>query len=133
MQRNTAPSKENIALLEPLNRLGLESIVVVSTQAQAAHAFEVLDACSVLGFDTESKPTFVREEISSGPHVVQLSTLHKAYVFQLHDAGCCEIVAALLQGLHVSHAFSDQSVVGLAEPQEADEARGQESQMDREG
>ncbi len=96
MQHITAPSKENIALLEPLNRLGLESIVVVSTQAQAAQAFQILNACDVLGFDTESKPTFVREEVSSGPHVVQFSTLHKAYVFQLHDAGCCEIVAALL-------------------------------------
>jgi ribonuclease D len=102
MQRNAAPSKENIALLEPLNRLGLESIVVVSTQAQAAKAFEVLDACTVLGFDTESKPTFVREEISFGPHVVQFSTLHKAYVFQLHDAGCCEIVAALLMSERIT-------------------------------
>lgn len=102
MSRITSPSKDDIALLEPLNRLGLDSIVVVSTQAQAVQAFQVLETCAVLGFDTESKPTFVRDEISSGPHVVQFSTLHKAYVFQLHDAGCCEIVAALLMSERIT-------------------------------
>lgn len=102
MSRITSPSKDDIALLEPLNRLGLDSIVVVSTQAQAVQAFQMLETCAVLGFDTESKPTFVRDEISSGPHVVQFSTLHKAYVFQLHDAGCCEIVAALLMSERIT-------------------------------
>lgn len=29
--------------------------------------------------------------------MVQFSTPHKAYVFQLHDAGCREVVATLLQ------------------------------------
>ena len=91
-----SPSKDEIAGLEPLSRLGLENIIVVSTQQQASEAFQALEQSSVLGFDTESKPTFVRDEVSEGPHVVQFSTLHKAYVFQLHEAGCCETVSALL-------------------------------------
>lgn len=91
-----APSKDELSQLEPLNRLGLDRIVVVSTRHAADAAFQVLTAHTVLGFDTESKPTFAKAEISQGPHVVQFSTLHTAYVFQLHDAGCCEIVSALL-------------------------------------
>lgn len=96
MARLPSPSKDEIAGLEPLSRLGLDDIIVVSTQRQATEAFQALGESTVLGFDTESKPTFVRAEISEGPHVVQFSTLHKAYVFQLHDAGCCETVSALL-------------------------------------
>ena len=83
--------------LEPLDRLGLDAIVVASTRSQASVAFQVLATHTVLGFDTESKPTFVRDQVSEGPHVVQFSTLHKAYVFQLFDAGCREAVSALLE------------------------------------
>jgi ribonuclease D len=97
MAHKFPPSKEEIAELEPLQRLGLDDIVVVSTRRQAEVAFELLMACTVLGFDTESKPTFVRDEVSQGPHVVQFSTLHRAYVFQLHEVACCEVVSVLLE------------------------------------
>lgn len=96
MPRLSSPTKDEIAELEPLNRLGLDNIVVVSTRQQAALAFQALEASTVLGFDTESKPTFAKAEVSEGPHVVQFSTLHTAYVFQLHDAGCYEVVSTLL-------------------------------------
>lgn len=96
MPRLSSPTKDEMAELEPLSRLGLDSIVVVSTRQQAALALQSLEASAVLGFDTESKPTFAKAEVSEGPHVVQFSTLHTAYVFQLHDAGCCEVVSTLL-------------------------------------
>lgn len=96
MSRLPSPTKDEIAGLEPLNRLGLDNIVVVSTRQEADQAFQALGASAVLGFDTESKPTFFRDQVSEGPHVVQFSTLDKAYVFQLHDAGCCETVSHLL-------------------------------------
>jgi ribonuclease D len=96
MPHLSTPSKEALAELEPLGRLGLADIVLVSTREQAEQALEALQSSSVLGFDTESKPTFLREQVSEGPHVVQFSTLHKAYVFQLHDSACREAVSALL-------------------------------------
>ncbi len=92
-----SPTKEEMSGLEPLGRLGLNDIVVVSTRQESDQAFQALATSTVLGFDTESKPTFARDQISAGPHVVQFSTLHKAYVFQLHDAGCREAVSALLE------------------------------------
>jgi ribonuclease D len=102
MPRLPSPTKDEIAGLEPLSRLGLDNIVVVSTRQEADQALQTLGASAVLGFDTESKPTFVRDEVSAGPHVVQFSTLGKAYIFQLHDAGCREVVSALLVATRIT-------------------------------
>jgi ribonuclease D len=96
MHRIPSPTKDEIAGLEPLTRLGLDNIVVVSTRQQAEQAFALLDTSAVLGFDTESKPTFVKDEVSAGPHIVQFSTPNTAYVFQLHEAACREAVSELL-------------------------------------
>jgi len=90
------PGKEQIALLDPFHRLGLDRIALVSTRAQAERARDELATAPFWGFDTESKPTFVKDQASEGPHIVQLATLDKAWVFQLHDADCSALVAELL-------------------------------------
>ncbi len=90
------PSKEQIALLPEFPRLGLEQITLVNTAAQAQAAALELRLSPVWGLDTESKPTFVQGEVSEGPHIVQLSTLQCAWVFQLHDPACSAAVAELL-------------------------------------
>ena len=102
MPKFASPTRDELALLEPLDRLGPADIVLVATAAQAEEAWEFLSACSALGFDTESKPTFFRDQVSEGPHVVQLSTLDRAWVFQLFDGRCREIVAALLEAEHIT-------------------------------
>ena len=94
--RHTTPDKAQIALLEPFDRLGLDRIKLVATPAQAHAASAELAAAGVWGFDTESKPTFFKDQVSEGPHIVQLATLHKAWVFQLHDLECRAVVAQLL-------------------------------------
>ena len=85
------PGKEQIALLEPFERLGLDRIHQVTTGAQAE-----LAAARFWGFDTESRPTFAKGQESEGPHIVQLATLDAAWVFQLHDPDCSDLVAELL-------------------------------------
>jgi ribonuclease D len=90
------PGKEEIALLDPFERLSLERIVLVSTPAQAREALAELADAPVLGFDTESKPTFVKDEVSQGPHIVQLATLERAFIFQLHDTACSDAAARVL-------------------------------------
>ena len=94
--QHPTPSKEQIALLAPFERLGLDRIELVATAQQAERACAALSAAPVWGFDTESKPTFVKEQVSEGPHIVQLSTLERAWVFQLHDLDCRALVAQLL-------------------------------------
>jgi len=90
------PAPEQIALLEPFERLGLERIALVCSGADAQHAAEALLQAPVWGFDTESRPTFTVGQASEGPHVVQLATLEKAFVFQLHDERCRTVVGELL-------------------------------------
>ena len=90
------PDKDQIALLPEFGRLDLTRITLVTTYAQAQEAATALTAAPVWGFDTESKPTFQKDERSEGPHIVQLSTAEHAWVFQLHDAQCRAIVANLL-------------------------------------
>ncbi len=94
--RHSTPSKEEIALLPEFDRLGPDRIALVATAAQAREADAALRGTAVWGFDTESKPTFFKDQVSEGPHVVQLSTLEQAWVFQLHDPECSAIVAQLL-------------------------------------
>jgi ribonuclease D len=94
--RHATPDKEQIALLEPFDRLGLDRIRLVATASDAHDAHTELSASDAWGFDTESKPTFFKDQVSEGPHVVQLATLEKAWVFQLHDLECRAVVAHLL-------------------------------------
>lgn len=104
------PSKDQIALLPEFGRLGLDRITLVDTAQQAAEAAAALRDHPIWGFDTESKPTFVKEQMSDGPHVVQLSTLQHAWVFQLTDPGCRERVAELL-----AHAGHTKAGFGLGD------------------
>lgn len=90
------PSKEQIALLAPFERLDLDRIALVTSPVQAEKACAELATSAHWGFDTESKPTFRKDEVSDGPHIVQLATLEKAWVFQLHDRDCRAMVAELL-------------------------------------
>jgi ribonuclease D len=91
------PDKDAIALLPAFDRLGLDSIALISTGAQAKEAFAALQDAPAWGFDTESKPTFKVGEVSDGPHIVQLATAQQAWVFQLHDPHCRAVVAQLLE------------------------------------
>ncbi|MBK6321576.1 3'-5' exonuclease [Candidatus Aalborgicola defluviihabitans] len=93
---HATPSKDDIALLPPFERLGLNRIVLVSTAEEASRARDELGQAVVWGFDTESKPTFVKDQVSEGPHIVQLATADRAWVFQLHDPVCRAMVGDLL-------------------------------------
>ncbi len=103
-ERHPPPGKEEIERLEPFERLALPQIELISSAQQASRALRELDGVTALGFDTESKPTFAKFEASTGPHIVQLSTLDRAYIFQLEDAECRRAVAVLLQARQVIKA-----------------------------
>ena len=90
------PDKEAIALLPPFERLGLDRITLVTDGAGAREALARLKDTPAWGFDTESKPTFKVGELSDGPHILQLASTERAWVFQLRDPHCSEISAELL-------------------------------------
>ena len=101
---HSIPDKDTIALLPLFERLGLDRITLVRNAEQAQHAHANLLRASAWGFDTESKPTFKVGEPSDGPHVLQLATAERAWVFQLHEPECREVAADLLTQTHIVKA-----------------------------
>ena len=59
----------------------LADITLVTSDVLAREAFDALMAADAIGFDTESKPTFLKGEVSTGPHLIQLATDTRAYLF----------------------------------------------------
>lgn len=74
------------AALPPYHGIAIGQVILVKSAAQAQEALAALMAADAVGFDTESKPTFVKGETSTGPHLVQLSTDDTAYLFQIGAA-----------------------------------------------
>jgi ribonuclease D len=95
--KKIAPSKAEIALLEPFVGLTLACIHVPTSTAEFASATAELMAAGIVGFDTESRPTFVTGDVSEGPHLVQFALHDKAYLFQLHQAEGHAFLSELLQ------------------------------------
>jgi ribonuclease D len=96
-----APTKAEIALLEPFAGLTLERIHVPTSREEFAFATAEIKAAGIVGFDTESRPTFVTGDVSEGPHVVQFALHDKAYLFQLHRADGHSFLIELLQSEQV--------------------------------
>ena len=70
--------------------IALDRITVVVSEALAAEALSVLLAADAIGFDSESKPTFRKGEVATGPHLIQLASDTHTYLFPIsrtHDAG----------------------------------------------
>lgn len=69
--------------LPPYDGITMANVRMVKSAADADEALAALSSADVLGFDTESKPTFQKGEVSTGPHLVQLATDDVAYLFQI--------------------------------------------------
>ncbi|MES1980847.1 MAG: 3'-5' exonuclease [Pseudomonadota bacterium] len=95
--KKIAPTKAEIALLEPFVGLTLAHIHVPATRQEFASATAEIEAAGIVGFDTESRPTFVTGDVSEGPHVVQFALHNKAYLFQLHREDGLPLLIELLQ------------------------------------
>ncbi len=62
--------------------IDLAQVRLVRSEQDAREALADLLGSDAIGFDTESKPTFAKGEVSTGPHLVQLATLETAWLFQ---------------------------------------------------
>lgn len=78
------PDKAAIALLPLFIGLPLSRIHVPAHETECAAAYDKIMAAGTVGFDTESKPTFVTGDVSSGPHLLQFALHDEAYLFQIH-------------------------------------------------
>ena len=83
--------------LPPYAGIALADVRLVQSGAQAAQALHALLAADVIGFDTESKPTFQKGETSNGPHLIQLATDDTAYLFQIGASPALDVLKAILE------------------------------------
>ncbi|MBQ0785296.1 MAG: 3'-5' exonuclease domain-containing protein 2 [Amphritea sp.] len=95
------PTKDQIALFTPFNGMTLEHIQQPTGADDLSAALQDLLSCPFVGFDTESKPVFRKEQKSDGPHVVQLCTADTAYIFQLHDKEAYPVISQVLEAKQV--------------------------------
>ena len=90
------PSKAAIRELPIFKGLSLTAITLVSNDAELAQARLTLEECDHIGFDTESKPTFKKGEVSDGPHVIQLASSDHAFLFTAHFLPGIELALSIL-------------------------------------
>lgn len=91
------PTREAIAQMPEFAGLPLERIHLVRDEAGATHARRALEQAGHVGFDTESKPVFVRGQPNEGPHVIQLATLDEAFIVQVAPGMPVEFLRAVLE------------------------------------
>jgi len=95
--KKIVPTKIELAQMEAFTGLTLAQIYIPATQTEFKQASDEIMAAGIVGFDTESRPTFVTGDVSEGPHVVQFALHNKAFLFQLHHSECLPSLGKLLQ------------------------------------
>jgi ribonuclease D len=86
--------KEEINLLPPMDFEG--EIIEIVTGDGAKRAVEILATEKILGFDTETRPSFTKGE-SYTPCLLQLATHEKAFLFRLKFYPFPEELKSLLE------------------------------------
>lgn len=84
--------------------IALADVRLVDSEAIADEALDALMHAGEIGFDTESKPTFLKGETSTGPHLVQLATESRVYLFQISRRHGSEALKIILESPQVLKA-----------------------------
>lgn len=91
------PTREFMASLPPFTGLDTGRVHWIGSEQAAAAALQVLKLERTLGFDTETKPTFVAGEVRTGPHLIQLATSDKAYCIPAEGVWTRDLLAPILE------------------------------------
>lgn len=91
------PTSEQIAALPAYEALPASRIHVLKTAAQLEFAEAALRQAGHVGFDTESKPTFVAGAPQTGPEVIQFATLTDAFIVQTATPGVGDFLQAMIE------------------------------------
>lgn len=91
------PTNAEIAELPVFPGLSLDRIRILQTDADFTEALIAIRLARHVGFDTESKPTFSKGEVSTGPHVIQLAIDDCAYIIQVNPATPLDFLKAVIE------------------------------------
>lgn len=86
--------KSVISTLPPCDIVG--EIIVIDRPEDVAAAIDDLKQCPLIGFDTETRPSFRRGE-SNTISLLQLATDQRAYLFRLKKIGPNQLLKDLLE------------------------------------
>lgn len=86
--------KEELAQLEAEHYEG--TIRVIQSDAEATKAVAFLAKQKILGFDTETKPSFAKGK-SNAVCLVQISTNTTCFLFRLKETNCLEILKPIFE------------------------------------
>ncbi|WP_454259162.1 tyrosine-type recombinase/integrase [Pseudoxanthomonas mexicana] len=81
------PTREYMAGLPLFAGLELDRIHWVGSESDASSALQTLLLASALGFDKETRPTFVAGDVPMGPDVIQLATVDQAFCVSPAEEG----------------------------------------------
>ena len=96
--------KSTISTLPPCDITG--EIIVIDRPEDVTAAIDDLKQCPLIGFDTETRPSFRRGE-SNTISLLQLATDRRAYLFRLKKIGQNQLLKELLES-------EDHMKVGLS-------------------
>ncbi len=91
------PSNEVIAQLPWFEGLPLDRIHLITEAGELADALHAITQAGCIGFDTESKPSFTKEAVNTGPHLIQLATEERAFLIQVSATPPIEFLRAILE------------------------------------
>ena len=97
MDTNLTPQSAADIELPPYQGIAIADVVLADTPAAAAEACRALAGHDVLGFDTEAKPTFARGEVSTGPHLIQLATEQRVWLFPVRPGMAYDELKPILE------------------------------------
>ena len=102
MNKNIAPitiSKEAISQMEQVLFPG--RIIVVQTPEEARKAVSYLSKFSILGFDTETRPSFKKGH-SHQVALIQIATEDTCFLFRINQIGFLDSIKELLNNEHIT-------------------------------
>ncbi len=91
-------TKETISTLEPETFEG--RIIVIQSLEEAEKAIDYLSNCTIMGFDTETRPSYKKGIINS-ISLIQLSTYDTCFLFRINIIGFPPCVINLLSNPHI--------------------------------
>jgi RNA polymerase sigma factor for flagellar operon FliA len=89
--------------LPPYPGISPADVLIIRSAVDAASVRNELLAADALGFDTESRPVFQKGQASDGPHLIQLATEQRAYLFPATSALQPEVLNLLQEVLVTEH------------------------------
>jgi ribonuclease D len=95
------PTREEIALLPVFPGLPLDRIQVLKTAEQIDAAARAIEQERFVGFDTESRPTFAKDALRTGPHVVQFALRNCAFIVQVTSEPPIEFLKSVIESQEI--------------------------------